>query len=80
MLILPAGHVADRYDRRRVQLATYVLLAACSVALLVLSIQGGTDVAPVLAVMALFGVARAFNQPTGQALLPNLAPIGLFRA
>ena len=40
--------------------------------------QGGTDVAPVLAVMALFGVARAFNQPAGQALLPNLAPIGLF--
>ena len=28
--------------------------------------------------MALFGVARAFNQPAGQALLPNLAPIGLF--
>ena len=78
VLILPAGHVADRYDRRRVQLATYVLLFACSVALLALSLQGGTDVAPVLAVMALFGVARAFNQPAGQALLPNLAPIGLF--
>jgi MFS family permease len=78
VLILPAGHVADRYDRRRVQLATYVLLFACSVALLALSLQGGTDVGPVLAVMALFGVARAFNQPAGQALLPNLAPIGLF--
>ena len=78
LLILPAGHVADRYDRRRVQLATYILLLACSIALLALSIQGGTDIAPVLAVMALFGVARAFNQPAGQALLPNLAPIGLF--
>ena len=78
LLILPAGHVADRYDRRRVQLATYGLLFACSVALLSLSFQGGNDVAPVLAVMALFGVARAFNQPAGQALLPNLAPMGLF--
>ena len=78
LLILPAGHVADRYDRRRVQLATYVLLVACSVALLALSLRGSTDIAPVLAVMALFGIARAFNQPTGQALLPNLAPIGLF--
>jgi hypothetical protein len=28
--------------------------------------------------MVLFGIARAFNQPTGQALLPNLAPIQLF--
>lgn len=78
VLILPAGHVADRYDRRRVQLATYLLLFVCSVALLALSISGGTDIAPVLAVMALFGVARAFNQPVGQALLPNLAPLALF--
>jgi MFS family permease len=78
VLILPAGHVADRYDRRRVQLATYVLLFVCSVALMALSIFGLTDIAPVLAVMALFGVARAFNQPVGQALLPNLAPLALF--
>jgi MFS family permease len=78
VLILPAGHVADRYDRRRVQLATYVLLFVCPVALLALSISGVTDIAPVLAVMALFGVARAFSQPVGQALLPNLAPPALF--
>ncbi len=78
LLILPAGHVADRYDRRRVQLATYVLLASCSVALFALSMTGVTDIAPVLAVMAIFGVARAFNQPTSQALLPNLAPFALF--
>jgi hypothetical protein len=28
--------------------------------------------------MVLFGVVRAFSQPTSQALLPNLAPIALF--
>ena len=78
LLILPAGHVADRYDRRRIQLATYVLLAACSLALLALTLGGVTDLAPIFAVMAVFGVARAFGQPTGQALLPNLAPIELF--
>ncbi len=78
LLILPAGHVADRYDRRRIQLLTYGLLAICSVALLGLSMAGSTDLLPVFAVMAVFGVARAFNQPTGQALLPNLAPIELF--
>ena len=78
LLILPAGHIADRYDRRRVQLGTYLLLAICAVALLALSLAGVTDIAPVLAVMALFGIARAFNQPAGQALLPNLAPPGLF--
>ena len=78
LLILPAGHVADRYDRRHVQLLTYVLLAVCAAVLLAISLAGVTDTAPVFGVMVLFGIARAFNQPTGQALLPNLAPIRLF--
>ena len=78
VLILPAGHVADRYDRRRVQLLTYVLLAVCAASLLTLSLGGVTDIAPVLGVMVIFGIARAFNQPTGQALLPNIAPPGSF--
>ena len=78
VLILPAGHVADHYDRRRVQLLTYVLLAVCSAALLALALAGITAIAPVLGVMVVFGIARAFNQPTGQALLPNIAPPGTF--
>jgi len=78
LLILPAGHVADRYDRRRVQLATYLTLAACAVILLALALGGVEDLAPVFGVMVLFGMARAFNQPTSQALLPNLAPAGTF--
>ena len=78
VLILPAGHVADRYDRRGVQLLTYVLLAVCAVALLGLTVAGVEDVLPVYGVMVLFGIARAFNQPTAQALLPNLAPMTLF--
>ncbi|HEY8171146.1 MAG TPA: MFS transporter [Candidatus Limnocylindria bacterium] len=78
LLVLPAGHVADRYDRRRVQLLTYLLAAVCSAALLGLSLAGVEDTAPIFAVMVLFGVVRAFSQPTSQALLPNLAPIALF--
>jgi MFS family permease len=78
LLILPAGHVADRYDRRRIQLVTYVLLAVCAAALLGLALAGNIDTGPVFAVMVLFGIARAFNHPVGQALLPNLAPIALF--
>jgi len=78
ILILPAGHVADRYDRRRVQLLTYVLLAIAAAALLALSLAGIENTAPIFGVMVLFGIARAFNMPTGQALLPNLAPLSLF--
>ena len=78
VLILPAGHVADRYDRRRVQLLTYVLLAVCAAALLILAMIDVNETGPVFAVMVVYGIARAFNHPTGQALLPNLAPIALF--
>ena len=78
VLILPAGHVADRYDRRRVQLLTYVLAAMCAAALLGLAVAGVTDTLPIFGVMVAFGVVRAFSQPTSQALLPNLAPISLF--
>jgi MFS family permease len=78
LLILPAGHVADRYDRRRVQLLTYALLAVAAAVLLGLSLAGIEDTAPIFGVMVLFGIARAFNMPTGQALLPNLAPLELF--
>ncbi len=78
VLILPAGHVADRYDRRRVQLLTYLLATVCAGALLALSLAGVTDTLPIFGVMVLFGVVRAFSQPTSQALLPNLAPLELF--
>jgi MFS family permease len=78
LLILPAGHVADQYDRRRVQLITYVLLAVCAAALLGATLVGVTAIGPILAIMVLFGIARAFNHPTGQALLPNIAPPGTF--
>jgi MFS family permease len=74
VLILPAGQAADRLDRRRIVAACYATLAACDLALTWFSITGVTSPAPIFAVMAIFGTARAFNMPTGQALLPNLVP------
>jgi MFS family permease len=78
LLILPAGHAADRYDRRRLQLGTYLLLTLCSAGLLALALADVPDTAPIFGLMVVFGIARAFNQPTGQALLPNIAPPGTF--
>jgi MFS family permease len=66
--------VADRYDRRRVLLACYLLAALASALLLTFGLAGITNVLPIFGVMALFGVVRAFNMPTSQALLPNLVP------
>lgn len=74
VMILPAGQIADRLDRRRIIAACYALLAVCALLLLLLTVVGLSSVWPVLGVMTLFGVARAFSMPTGQALLPNLVP------
>jgi MFS family permease len=78
VLILPAGHVADRYDRRRVQFLTYALMGIAALALLAFTASDVSDTRPIFAVMAISGIARAFNQPTSQALLPNLAGPGGF--
>jgi MFS family permease len=69
------GHVADRFDRRRVLLACYLGLALCSVALAVLAGQAGQlDVRAIYAVLFLVGTARAFGGPAAQALMPGLVP------
>jgi MFS family permease len=74
LVILPAGHLADRHDRRRIVMLCYVLEMLCAVALLAFSVVGLASALPVFAVMVVFGMARAFAMPTGQALVPNLVP------
>jgi MFS family permease len=72
LLILPAGHIADTRDRRRIISVCFALECVCALLLLALALRGLHSAVPVFAVMVLFGIARAFAMPTGQALLPNL--------
>jgi MFS family permease len=78
LLVLPAGHFADRHVRQKLLSACYGLELLCALLLLAFSLSGLAVVWPVFAVMVLFGVARAFAMPTGQALLPNVVPPALF--
>ncbi|MFZ8985106.1 MAG: MFS transporter [Steroidobacteraceae bacterium] len=78
LLILPAGHAADSGRRERLLALCYAAECLCAAALLGLTLRGGTEVWPVFGIMVLFGAARAFAMPTGQALLPNLVPPDLF--
>jgi MFS family permease len=77
-LVLPAGQVADRHDRRLVLIAAYAIEALSVGLLLWFTLSDATSIWPVLAAMALFGAGRAFWMPTGQAVTPNLVPPGLF--
>jgi MFS family permease len=78
ILILPAGQVADRLNRRFILSLCYITEALCAGLLLGLTFIGIQEVWPVLAVLVLFGSARAFSQPASQAITPNLVPASAF--
>jgi MFS family permease len=69
-----AGHVADRFDRRRILTICIGLQLLCALLLLAIMASGSHDVRPIYAVLALFGTARAFSAPAIQSILPNLVP------
>ena len=72
-LSLLTGHVADRFDRRKVVITCYVALAASSV-FLYLTTRSIAATWPIYVTMTLFATARAFLAPAGQALVPDLVP------
>jgi len=72
VLVLPAGHAADRFDRRRIAIACVGAQVMCIFALLTLSVDGLSSAWPVFAIMLLFGATRAFYIPSMQALVPAL--------
>jgi MFS family permease len=74
VLVLPAGQIADRFDRRLILAMCYVVEVGCAALLLAFTIKGMTEVWPVFMVLVLFGCARAFAMPTSQAITPNLVP------
>jgi MFS family permease len=74
LFLLPAGHVADRYDRRVVILVCYTLQILCTLALLAFALRGLHRVGPIFAVLLLIGSGRAFSGPASSALLPHLVP------
>jgi MFS family permease len=78
LLVLPAGQVADRVDRRLVLMGAYTVEACCSGLLLWFTLADVKAIWPVLLAMTLFGAGRAFWMPTGQAITPNLVPVEVF--
>jgi MFS family permease len=78
VLVLPAGELADRYDRRVIITACLGLQLACSLLLLAFSFSTLAAVWPIFAALSLFGTARAFMMPASQAILINIVPPGSF--
>jgi MFS family permease len=74
LFLLPAGHVADRFDRRQIILVCYGLQVICTTALILLTRFNGHGVFAIYAVLFFVGVGRAFSGPASSALIPHLVP------
>ncbi len=77
LLSLPAGHVADQYNRKRIVLITQAFLAVCALWLAYLSFFQGSVYLVYICLLGI-GTARAFNDPASSTLLPQTIPPALF--
>ena len=76
--VLPAGHVADRYERRTVILTCYTVQALATSALLWLALQHSHNIWLIYAILFVIGAGRCFSGPAASALVPTLVPKGHF--
>jgi MFS family permease len=77
LFVLVAGHVADRYDRRKI-VRTCQLVSGLASATLALGTAGGwLTREALLAIVFVTGSARAFEQTTVTTLLPGIVPLPL---
>lgn len=76
LLAFPAGHVVDRFSRKRVLLVTQVALAAAPLALSLLNSWNPKGIS-LLLTFSLLGansIALTFARPARASILPNLVP------
>ena len=85
VLALPAGVWADRWDRKRILIASDVARLACQVVAATLLLSGTATVPMLVALAAVYGAADAFFAPAFSGLLPttvspaNLQPANALR-
>ena len=71
------GQIADRYDRRRIAAACQIVKALCVTALAIGTLAGWLNRDAILAILAVSGTARAFENPTLLVMVPGLVPPAL---
>jgi len=75
LLVLPAGDMADRVDRRFMLMASYLVQVLTSAMLLVLTLTGVKAMWAFYSVITLLGVALGLSQPAMQSFLPFLVTL-----
>jgi MFS family permease len=77
-IALPAGYVADRWNRRSIAVGSLGVLAVCAVGLLAFSATPGllarAGAWPIYGIIFITGIARSLLQPSRQALGAEIIP------
>jgi len=77
VLALPAGHVADQFDRRRVVLLGQFTELLAIAALATLTLLHMTNELVILALIFVLSIAKTLEAPSLQSMLPALVPPGI---
>ena len=77
VLTFVAGHVADRFDRRRIGFVCQII-EALTLAVMTLGVwQGWLGLAGIFTSVAVLGSVQAFERPTMASLLPGIVPASM---
>jgi MFS family permease len=79
LLVFAAGHVADRYDRKRVVQICQIVAGLTAAFLAWGSFAGWLTMPEIFVAVAIFGTATAFESPAGASLLPGVVPEGMLQ-
>jgi MFS family permease len=79
LLVLFAGHAADQFDRRLIILMCLCVYGTCAFLLLAFALAHLDSVLPIFAVLAVLGIARAFQLPATQSFVPTIVPAETLR-
>jgi MFS family permease len=74
VLVIVTGITSDKYGRRLVMGASILVEMGCAAAIFLLAISGHFQAVPVLGVLTVFGIARAFHAPASSSLVVNVVP------
>jgi MFS family permease len=77
LFVLIAGHIADRYDRRKIVRICQITSGLATATLAVGTAGGWLTREALLAIVFVTGSARAFEQTTMTTLLPGIVPVSL---
>src|SRR5580693_7978839 len=74
VLAIPSGALGDLFDRRKLILATQILMLVAATVLAVLGATGGLTPAVLLVLLFVIGCGVTGSAPTWQTLQPELVP------